>query len=104
MILCYSSSVMPEKMLVLVIWVETAQPKMSDVVAIRLTKHRGPSYERCQAGADKVNAKQKVWYSTQSDPFKFQYICYKASLKSTYDITMDICGKTGLCTRRHAVS
>lgn len=80
-------------MLVLVIWVETAQPKMSDVVAVRLLKHRSRSYERCQTGADKLNAKQKVRYSIQSDPYKSQFICYKSSLKSTYDITTDICGK-----------
>lgn len=81
-------------------WFESARPKMGDALAVRLTARWGKTQASCQAGADKWNAKQKVRTSSLGNPFKYQVICYKASLTDTHDITMDICGKPGLLYRR----
>ena len=81
-------------------WAESARPKIGDALAVRLTTRWGKTQASCQAGADKWNAKQKVRWSTLGNPFKYQVICYRASLTDTHDITMDICGKPGLLYRR----
>ena len=87
----------------MVVWLtyaKTATPKFGRALAVRLLNRHFPFYESCQQWADARNSSVKETLSLLNKTYKWQIVCHKRSATTLADLSLDICGKSGILYRQ----
>ena len=87
-------------MLVWLTYTETATPKFGRGLAVRLVNRHFPFFESCQQWAEAENSNFKEKLSAFGKTIKLQLVCHKRSATTLADLTLDICGRSGILYSR----